>query len=382
MEQRHETLGNNVIPSRYTLFFEPDLSTFQFKGLARIAVHIAKKTRRIQLNAKELNLQAASVKSRGPSYDAKVSYNHKNERVILEFPTAVSGEVELNISFTGTNNDTSHGFYRSKYTDNGKELYMLASQFEAADARAAFPCFDEPAFKALFDVSFAVDPELQCLSNMPIKSESKNGPKKVVTFCTSPKMSTYLLYLSVGRFDFLSEKLGPVKISVVTVPGKKKYASLALQYGKRFLKFYEHYFGIKYPLPKLDLIALTDFSAGSSAMENWGAITFRESDLLADENVSVAKRQRIAEVIAHELAHQWFGNLVTMGWWNDLWLNESFATMMAFKALDSAFPEWNMHAQYLSDDVNVALSVDQLIATHPISVKVNTPGEIDRFSMR
>ena len=276
----------------------------------------------------------------------------------------------------GTLNDRLLGFYRSQYKDkSGKRKYLATTQFEAADARRAFPCWDEPAVKATFDVSLIIDKELSAISNMPQKTTKKSGTKTLVEFERTPVMSTYLLYLGVGDFEFLETKLRNIKIRVVTTRGKKSKAKLSLDLTKKFLAEYEKYFGIKYPLPKLDMLAIPDFAAG--AMENWGAITFRETILLYDPKTSSTRtKQYIAEVISHEIAHQWFGNLVTMKWWNDLWLNESFATFMATKIVDRFYPEWDYWDQFLDDAMNTAMSLDSLKTSHPIDVNVNHPSEI------
>jgi tricorn protease interacting factor F2/3 len=210
---------------------------------------------------------------------------------------------------------------------------------------------------------------------MPIKNKSKRGNKTLYKFGKTPVMSTYLIYLGVGEFEYLTGKVGKIQIRVVTTKGNKSKGKFSLDLGKKLLTSYEKYFGIKYPLPKLDLIAVPDFAAG--AMENWGAITFRETILLYDEKTSSTRtKQFIAEVISHEIAHQWFGNLVTMKWWNDLWLNESFATFMATKFVDKFYPEWDLWNQFVEDAMNVAMGLDSLKTTHPIDVKVNSPAEI------
>ncbi|MEM3827205.1 MAG: M1 family aminopeptidase, partial [Candidatus Micrarchaeaceae archaeon] len=218
--------------------------------------------------------------------------------------------------------------------------------------------------------------------NMPVKnvesfkSRGNGESRKKITFYTTPKMSTYLVYIGVGKFDSYSESYNGVKIRSLTVPGRKGEGILAAKYAKKFLSFYESYFGIKYAMPKLELVAIPDFAAG--AMENWGAITFRETAMLADEKKSaISTKQRVAEVVAHEIAHQWFGDLTTMKWWDDLWLNESFATFMSYKAVNAVFPAWKFDIQYLEEIVAVALSADFLRSTHPINVQVNNPGEIE-----
>ena len=377
-EKTHKTLGRNVIPENYKLTIDSDIKTFKFNGNVIISVDIKKPTRRITLNSKLLKINKALIISKGKDYAAKVKVDKKDETLLLSFEKAVRGSAKITIDFNGSNNDEMYGLYKSKYSYKGKDGYILSTQFESTDARSAFPCFDEPEFKATFDLALVIDKGLAAVSNMPIKSESKAGSKKKVTFDTTLKMSTYLLYMGIGKFEFLEGKLGKRSVRVVTVPGKIAYAGMALDFTKKFLAYYEDYFGVKYPLPKMDMIAVPDFAAG--AMENWGAIAFREVEILGNEKItSVAMKRRIAEVIAHELAHQWFGDLVTMAWWDDLWLNESFATFMAYKAVDHIFPEWQMGTQYFIDTVGTALSMDQLKTTHPISVHVNEPSEINEI---
>ncbi len=374
--KKHETLGENVTPKAYELHIEPDLNTFEYNGRVKISVSIKDSTKKITLNSAELELKSATVVAGGYGQNAKIKADKKKERITLEIMKAVSGDADIRIDFTGKNNDRLYGFYRSKYVQDGKEMYILTTQFEATSARKAFPCFDEPSLKARFRLEMLVDKDLYCISNMPVKEEKMEVDRKLVIFGETPVMSTYLLYMGVGRFEKVEEKAEGVSIRIFTVPGKSKYSKLALGYAKRMLRHYNRYFGIKYPLPKMDLLAIPDFAAG--AMENWGAITFREAELLGDAKTAIRTKQRIAEVIAHEMAHQWFGDLVTMKWWNDLWLNESFATFMSYKALDALFPEWKMKEQRLLEVMAPALSADQLENTHPISVEISTPAEIDQ----
>ena len=236
-------------------------------------------------------------------------------------------------------------------------------------------CWDEPETKATFNITIIHNKKYSAISNMNIISKKKQGSKIISKFAKTPMMSTYLIYLGVGEFEYLTSKIGKTQIRIVTTKGKKSQGKYSLELGKKLLRSYENYFGIKYPLPKLDLIAVPDFAAG--AMENWGAITFRETILLYDSKTSSTKtKQYIAEVISHELAHQWFGNLVTMKWWNDLWLNESFATYMATKFVDKFYPEWEMWDQFIEDAMNIAMGIDSLKFSHPIDVKVNQPSEI------
>jgi tricorn protease interacting factor F2/3 len=370
-----QVLGDNFVPINYNLRFYPNMKTFVYRCEEVIDAEIKKASNRILLNAANLKVRSAFVNAGKDRLNARVSYNKTKETITLALGKKVRGRVTVEIAFDGENGQQLLGFYRSAYKNGAKTEYILTSQFEAADARAAFVCIDEPAFKSTFDVSFVIDKDLDAISNVDEKEVRIHGDgKKEVIFNTSPKMSTYLLYLGVGKFDYLEGKAKNPRIRIITVPGKKRYGRLALDLTERFLRFYEEYFKIKYPLPKLDMLAIPDFAAG--AMENWGAITFREVELLCDESkVSAGRRERIADVIAHELAHQWFGDLVTMKWWDDLWLNESFATFMSAKAVDSIFPEWKTMLSYLNTIGN-ALTADQYRSTHPINVNVKSPVEI------
>ncbi len=372
------SLGDAVVPSHYVIRIEPDLSKFVFHGEETIYVRVNKTSDRIKLNSKALKVNSASVTIGNRTYDAKLSENKVREEIILVLPSKLKGEAEIHINFSGRNNDHLCGFYRSSYEYKGKKEYLLTTHFEPSDARSAFPCFDEPALKATFSLSLLIDGSLSAISNMPVKSVSKTGAgKKLVEFIITPKMSSYLLYFGVGSFERITKRFGKIEVGAVTVPGRIKQAKMALDFAIKFIDFYQKYFRIMYPLPKIDLIAIPDFAYG--AMENWGAMTFREVRMLGDRKSAMQTKQGIAVVVAHELAHQWFGDLVTMKWWDDLWLNESFATFLECKAVNSAFPEWKLDDQYLIDVVSVALSSDQLISTHPINVHVKNPAETERI---
>tara|TARA_Y100000590_G_scaffold114296_1_gene130234 strand:- start:3679 stop:6174 length:2496 start_codon:yes stop_codon:yes gene_type:complete len=359
----------------YDIQFEPIFSNFTFKGI-EILSFITTPSNKFILNCAEIKLQKCYILSKNKTVKTQFKLNAKNETLTVTTKQKISGKLKLCIEFTGVLNDRLLGFYRSKYVDpSGKTKHIATTQFEAADARRAFPCWDEPATKATFDVSLQVEKNLMAISNMPIKKKQNFGSKIIYEFERTPIMSTYLLYLGVGEFEYVQTKLRNIQIRVLTTKGNKSKAKLSLELTKKFLGEYEKYFGIKYPLPKLDMLAIPDFAAG--AMENWGAITFRETILLYDPKTSSTRtKQFIAEVISHELAHQWFGNLVTMKWWNDLWLNESFATFMATKIVDKFYPEWDLWDQFLEDAMNTAMSLDALKTSHPIDVKVNHPSEI------
>ncbi len=365
-----------VSPKNYDITFEPNFKNFTFLGKEKISVEIAKPTNKLVLNSAEIEIKNCYVISKGKTFKARVTIDEKNEELVVITPEKIKDKVDLFIDFVGILNDKLVGLYRSEYKDKqGKTKFMATTQFEAADARRAFPCWDEPEAKATFDVSVITDSNLTAISNMPVVSKRKIGKKTLFKFDHTPVMSTYLLYVGVGDLEFLQGKLGKTLIRIVTTKGKKNLGKLSLQFTKQFLKWYENYFKIPYPLPKLDMIAVPDFASG--AMENWGAITFRETILLYDPKTSSTEtKQHIAEVISHEIAHQWFGNLVTMKWWNDLWLNESFATFMATKAVHKYYPQWDLWDQFLIGETSGAMSLDALKTSHPIDVKVNKPSEV------
>ncbi len=373
----HETLGDNALPTHYSLRFDTDLKRFRFACDETVFLSVKGHTTEICMNARELDIKDAYAICNGKTLHASVHTNKKKARVTFRFGSSIVGKVELHISFEGTNNDRMYGFYRSIYYHNGREAHMLSTQFEPVDARSAFVCFDEPAFKATFGLSLVINEQLTAISNMPIMRETRLGEgRKVVEFEKTPRMSCYLLYMGIGRFERKERRLGKLRISAVTVPGQIRLAEMALDFCVRFTRFFQDYFGIDFPLPKIDLIAVPDFAAG--AMENWGAIAFRDADMLGDPKyITTSARERIAETVAHELAHQWFGDLVTMSWWDDLWLNESFATFMSYKAMDSVFPEWSISKQYYISVMGLALSADSRNSTHPVAARVSTPAEID-----
>ena len=362
-------------PLNYKLTFEPDLKKFTFDGLESISINCKKSVNIITMNCAELKIKSCIVKSGQKIIESTPKINEKKEELQIKLGEKIRGLCTVDLEFEGILNDRLLGFYRSKYQQNGKTKYLATTQFEAADARRAFPCWDEPEAKATFEISIIADNKFTAISNMPIKTKKKTGNKTTYNFQKTPLVSTYLIYLGVGEFEYLTGKAGKIQIRVVTTKGNTSKGKFSLELGKKLLTSYEKYFGIKFPLPKLDLIAVPDFAAG--AMENWGAITFRETILLYDPKTSSTRtKQFIAEVISHEIAHMWFGNLVTMKWWNDLWLNESFATFMATKFVDKFYPEWDLWNQFVEDAMNVAMGLDSLKTTHPIDVKVNSPAEI------
>jgi aminopeptidase N len=361
---------NNLNPINYKIHLEPDLSAFNFSGSTEIQIKALQPAHEVILNAKELAFWACAVLIDHEFVKCPFSMDPQKEEAKVFLPEEMDGKIILNITYMGEINDKMVGFYRSKYCTEGKQRFCAVSQFEESDARRAFPCFDHPAKKATFDVEMVIHDRLIAISNGPILREKSLGDnRKLVTFRQTPKMSTYLLFFGVGEFEFIKDE-GQILIRAGTMPGMTKHAHFALAFGRKALQFCEDYYGQKYPLPKLDLIAIPDFASG--AMENWGAITFRENLLLHYPNTtSKAGEQRICEVIAHEIAHQWFGNLVTPSDWKYLWLNESFATYFGYGVVTRYHPEWDVWAQFLHGETHKALDRDSLKETFPIEL----PGE-------
>lgn len=363
-----------VTPKNYEILFEPDLENFTFNGYEKITIHCKSFVNKITMNCAEIDILSCDIQT-DKNIKCKTKVNSKKEELEITLSEKIRGLADITIEFRGTLNDRLLGFYRSQYTYKNKTKFLATTQFEAADARRAFPCWDEPQTKATFDISILADSKFDAISNMPVQHKKTTNGKTLHKFKRTPVMSTYLVYLGVGEFEYLKGRVGKTAIRIVTTKGNKSKGKFALDLTKKLLGAYEKYFDINYPLPKLDLIAIPDFAAG--AMENWGAITFRETILLYNSKTSsTATKQFIAEVISHEIAHQWFGNLVTMKWWNDLWLNESFATFMATKFVDMFYPEWDMNNQFIQNEMNTAMTLDSLKSTHPIDVKVNSPAEI------
>ncbi len=378
-------LPKYIVPERYQILVKPDLEKFVFEGEETIFLELKKSTTQITLHAKELDI--SNVKIKISNFEFRISKqipNIKSETITFIFKKKLpKGKAELSLKFKGILNDQMRGFYRSSYKHNGKEKFLATTQFEATDARRAFPCFDEPEAKAVFDISIITPPGSVAISNT-IEEQISEVPEhgagyKLIKFAQTPKMSTYLAAFIVGNFEFIqAQTKRGIVVRIFTTPGKKDQGKFALHCAIKALEFYENYFDIHYPLPVLDLIALPDFA--SAAMENWGAVTYRETALLVDkENSSADTKQWVAIVVAHELAHQWFGNLVTMKWWTHLWLNEGFASYMEYLCVNHMFPEWKIWTQYVSGRFALALNLDALNTTHPIEVPVNHPHEISEI---
>lgn len=381
MKKNSVRLSPHVRPSKYVISIKPDLDNFTFTGSEEIHVSLARGTKSVTLHSAELEILSATYRTGKKTFEGRASYKDREETATLSFETALpKGRGIMELRFAGILNDKMRGFYRSRYQHEGKDVHMAVTQFESTDARRAFPCFDEPAHKAIFEVSLIVPKDRTAISNMLETSILEHdGEYKVVKFAPSPKMSSYLLAFIVGHFEHIQKKTtSGILVRVFTTPGKKHQAAFALDCATKCIEFYEKYFGIKYPLPVMDLIAIPDFAAG--AMENWGAVTYRETAVLVDpEHSSIQNRQRVALVIAHELAHQWFGNLVTMEWWTHLWLNEGFATYMEYVAINAVYPKWNIWAHFVSSEQTRALALDALLNTHAIEIDVHHPSEISEI---
>ncbi len=372
-------LPHNVVPIRYDLRLEPDLTTCTFTGDVLIALTVNEPTEEIVLNAAELQIDEAVLSNEdGATQAAAVTLEEATERCRLKLPAAVApGAWRLRLAFRGTLNAKLRGFYRSQYKDaSGATRLLAATQFEATDARRAFPCWDEPAFKAVFASTLVLDPTLTAVSNTAILSEELRGGKKVVRFADTVLMSTYLVAYVVGELEATEAvTVGRTPLRVWCVPGKRRLAAFGQAIGAFSLGFFEQYYEYPYPSDKLDLLAIPDFASG--AMENLGAITFRETALLVDEQAaSHAELERVADVVAHENAHMWFGDLVTMSWWNGLWLNEAFATFMEMLAVDAWKPEWQRWTTF-GVGWAAALVVDGLHSTRPIEFPVAAPQDAD-----
>ena len=378
-EQKSHRLPTTVTPERYAIRLTPDLTAWTFTGEESVTVQIHQPLRVIMVNAAELEIQSVSIKdAAGKVVDGSVTLDSDNEQARLSFPADLPpGQSELALKFSGVLNDKLHGFYRSTYKGaDGQDKPLASTQFESTDARRAFPCWDEPAFKSVYQVTLVIDDKLTAISNAGVARETllSGTGKKEIVFADTMKMSTYLVAFIVGEFEATEAVMvGNAPLRVWAVPGKKRLADFAVAIGKASLEHFSAYYDIAYPGDKLDLIAIPDFASG--AMENLGAITFRETALLVDaEKATRVELERVADVVSHENAHMWFGDLVTMQWWNGLWLNEAFATFMEMLAVDAWKPEWRRWDSFTVSRA-AAMQVDGLKSTRPIEFPVERPEE-------
>lgn len=370
-------------PKHYILEINPDRDNATFTGQVIISGQkTGKPSQRLTFHQVGLAITAAHIVNHDKKGDSELTVdrinNHdKYEEVRLHTKQMIyPGHYTVRLEFSGTITRPMNGLYPCFFEEDGKEQQLLATQFESHHAREVFPCIDEPEAKATFDLTLHTMPGEAVIANTPVKSQEEKNGKLVTAFETTPHMSTYLLAFVTGNMKYLETKTkhGTV-VRTYATPDKVELTKFALECGVKTLEFYEEYFAIPYPLAKCDMVALPDFASG--AMENWGCITYREHALLVDEeNTTLSTKQWVAMVVAHELAHQWFGNLVTMRWWTDLWLNEGFASWIEYLAVDHLFPEWQMWTQFIVDEQQQALKLDALEHTHPIEVPVNHPDEI------
>ncbi len=344
-----------------------DINSMDFTYKCHEIIKIRGNEEKLILNSVNHNIKKITVNKNIKGYK---EYRDEHEIIV---DGIITSDAVVEIDFTGSISTELEGIYVAKLNDG----FMITTQFEPTGARKLFLCIDNPAYKSTFDITVTIDTSLDAVSNMPIESVQNNGRKKV-KFLQTPRMSTYLLYLGIGKFEEKSIDLdGNKKLILLAPKGHLTASDYPLEIGKKSIEFYEDYFKIKYPLLKEHLVSVPEFAAG--AMENWGAITFREIYLNMDSSTSTSAKRIIAMVIAHELAHQWFGDLVTMEWWNDLWLNESFATFMSYKTIDKLYPDYDMFSDFLITETSKALTGDSLENSHPIEVEVKSPDDISQI---
>ena len=356
-----------IKPIHYKVHLEPNLQEFKSNGFTEIEIKSDEPTNEVILHSHELAIWKCQVKKDGEYVDCNFTINPKKQELTITLPEAII-DIFLKVEFVGLINDKLVGFYRSKYEEEGEEKYIAVTQFEEEHARQAFPCFDHPSKKATFDIEFVIDSKFSGIANTRIMEEKElEKGKKLIKFKTTPKMSSYLLFFGIGDFEYIESSSDSIRYRIATTPGKTQYAQYALDFGRKSVEYGEEYTGIKFPIDKMDQIAVSDFAFG--AMENYAAITYRENLLLVYPGItSKAGLERIAEVIAHEVAHQWFGNLVSPLDWKYIWLNESFATLFGYAIADHYHPEWEIWEGFLAGDVDSAFERDSLIETFPIEL--------------
>jgi aminopeptidase N len=378
-------LPKEVVPMEYAIRIIPNIDNFTFAGSETVKLNVRSPVHQLVLNGLELKIEAASVDGNELPASAIKTDNEKELLTLTLASELVSGDHALTLRFTGKINQQGQGLFYMRYQEHGGGIrkVMLGTQFEATDARRFFPCWDEPAFRARFQLTVVVPQNWLAVSNMPIESEQKVAGGKEVRFASTPPMSSYLNVFVAGELDSIESQVGSTQIRVIATKGKAELGRYALNASAQILKYYNDYFGVPYPLPKLDQIAIPGGFGG--AMENWGGITYYESALLFDpKNSSAQTKQNIYEVLAHEMAHMWFGDLVTMAWWDNLWLNEGFASWMGSKCTAHFNPQWEVWlARELPRDPTrrsgiakeAAMEGDARSTTHPIQQRIATEAE-------
>ena len=378
-------LPKEVAPTGYSIRIVPDIDKLTFSGTETVKLSAHSPVHRLVLNALELKITGASLDGKA-LLESAIRIDEKTELLTLELPSQLAaGDHTLALSFSGKINQQGQGLFYARYQEQGSgtKKIMLGTQFEATDARRLFPCWDEPVFRARFQLTAVIPENWFAVSNMPIESERKIARGKEVRFAATPSMSSYLNVFVAGELDLIESQSGPTQIRVITTKGKAEMGRYALEATAQILKYYNDYFGVPYPLPKLDQIALPGGFGG--AMENWGGITYYEAALLFDpKNSSAETKQNIYEVLAHEMAHQWFGDLVTMAWWDNLWLNEGFASWMGTKCTAHFNPQWEVWlrrnlprdpTRRVGITKEQAMEGDARSTTHPIQQPIATEAE-------
>ncbi len=374
-------LPRNVVPRHYDLVFKPNFTSASFDGEAAVEVEVLEATAEVVLNSADLEVSEAHLTGAGDRrVEVTVNYRPEEEQLVLRATEALApGRWRLDLRFAGLLNDRLRGFYRSKYKGkDGRETWLAATQFESTDARRAFPCWDEPDFKATFGVTVVADDGLTVLGNArEISSEVVEGGKRRTRFADTLPMSTYIVAVVIGPFE-LSETtvVDGVPLRIGSVPGRGALRAVPEEAAVHALSFLSSYFSMPYPADKLDHVGIPDFAAG--AMENLGLVTYRETALLVASDASAVERQRVVSTIAHETAHMWFGDLVTMRWWEGIWLNEAFATFMELLVTDAFEPAWQVWTSFGVDRA-AALVTDSLHASRPIEYPVGRPEEADNM---
>lgn len=359
-------------PENYQLSLDIERPGRSFSGTVTIHGELDSSAERLGVHAKDLGIETVLIDGKQASWEQA-----ENDVLWISHPDLKPGGHIVVIGFNGTITDAMHGMYPCYYVHDGVKKELIATQFESHHAREVFPCIDEPEAKATFDVTLTTETDVTVLGNLHPTSQRTENDRLVTTFATTPRMSTYLLAWVYGELQKKTAYTsGDVEVNVYATPAQSPDSlDFALDHAVKTIEFFDDYFGTPYPLPKSDHVALPDFSSG--AMENWGLITYREVALLADPaTTTVASKQYIATVVSHELSHQWFGNLVTMKWWNNLWLNESFATLMEYIAVDAIHPEWNSWLDFATHESILALRRDAIAGVQPVQVDVNHPDEI------
>lgn len=371
-----------IHPIEYLLRIEPDLETFRCPGRVVVMVEATEPVERVSLDAVETTVSGCRAGTRvgdpdGPAAPAEFSLDEEAGRLDITLPQPMSGRFAVAVDFESQINDKMAGFYRSRYVQDGRTSYVGVTQFEERDARRAFPCFDEPEMKAVFRIEFVIDANLTAMANTPIVSEAvMEDGRKLVVFEPTPRMSTYLLFFGVGDFEYITDDSWRVPIRAAAVPGRVQHAGKGIEFARDALQFCETFTGIEYPIGKMDLIAVPDFAYG--AMENFGAITYRENYLLAyPGKTSRSDLKAIASIAAHEVAHMWFGDLVSPAGWNYIWLNEAFATYFGNVVLADTHPEWETMKDFVAGTMQGAMGRDSLVQTVPIELPSGDEVEVD-----